>query len=107
MGFPFFICLHNPLIIILEPPQIRTIMVRLRRHHLALLFNWLAGYLCFGGSRCHLRPSFNGRRFGRGDSGDRGHVDLCLGFVDFLREAAEVSGGGREEIDGRDYSDGG
>lgn len=107
MGFPFSICLHNPLIIILEPPQIRTIMVRLRRHHLALLFNWVAGDLRFGGFGCNLRPSFDGRRFGRGDSGDGGDVDLRVGFVDFLREAAEVSGGGREEIDGGDYSDGG
>lgn len=91
----------------MEPPTISSIMVRRRRYHLSFVFNWVAGDLRFGGFGCDFRPSFDGGRFSRGDSGHRRHLDICVGFVDFFWEAEEIAGGRREEIDGGDYSDGG
>lgn len=103
MGFPIHSSLHNPPLILMEHPQIHTLLVRI---HKPIFFEQYyfrvvaAGFLRLGGAGGGAGAAVDGSRCSRGSSGHRGDVDHGDGAAHVLWEATVGGGGGGEETDG-------
>lgn len=98
MGILIHLSLLNPLIFLLESPQIHPLLVRIHRRLRSIVLG-LACPLRIRGPRCGLWGSFDGCGPGSGGPGDTRDVDHCPRAAHLLREATADGGGGGEEID--------
>lgn len=102
MGISFCICYDHTLILLLEPPQMCTFLLRIFRFKL-IRVPCVATNLRINGVGIDLWPSCNAGCFGCGGSGIFHGMDHCACFAEFLWEAKESFGDSREEANRRDH----